>query len=94
MELKLLKSMTINTGNYQSIRPAIGVRIETTEENFMENYEKLSDMVERMFQLEVATLYAEQKHLDKIGINKYVNDTFKNSNELMDEIQELTKGIK
>ena len=86
--------MTINTGNYQSIRPAVGVRIEVEPDEFVEKYNQLSDLVEKMFQVEVASLYADQKHINIVGIKKYTNDTIEDSETLMDEIKELTKGLK
>lgn len=94
MELEISKSMTINTGNYQSIRPTVSIKAEITEKEFSKKHEQISCLVENLFQIEVATLYAEQKDIDKMGINNYVNHIFKDIDMLMKKNKKLTEDLK
>ena len=69
MKLSISRSMTINTGNYQNIGPNISMEWEipdnkATELKINKEYDKKTDILEKLFSLEVVTLYAEQKEIN------------------------------
>jgi len=93
VRLRLGKSMTINTGNFQSIKPSIEIEVETNIDKLNEVSNTLTELIEKRFQIEVAELYAEQMNIDSKTIKKYTMDTFKNSDNLLNDINNLEKEL-
>jgi hypothetical protein len=91
MKLKISKAMTLNTSNFQSIKPQIFIEVDVGE-NFEQTHQDLKDLLDNLFMIEVATLYAEQKGIDH-SLKKYVDSVFKNSDNIDKEINRLTKKL-
>ena len=90
MKLTVSRSMTLNTGNYQSIRPSVSAEVEVKHGS---TYEQLSDLVEKLLQVETTVLYSEQKNIDKNRLMKYTDNTIDNIKEINNDIKELTRGL-
>ena len=70
MKLKITRSMTINTGNYQNIGPNVSMEWEipdskATSLKINNEYDKKTDILEKLFSLEVMSLYMEQKEINR-----------------------------
>jgi uncharacterized protein YeeX (DUF496 family) len=92
MQLKLNKSMTISTGNYQSIKPEVSIEVDIGGSNFEQTHQDLKDLVDNLFMIEVATLYAEQKEISN-NLKKYVDSVFKNCDTIDKDINQLTSRL-
>lgn len=92
MKLRLSKSMTINTSNFQSIKPQVFIEVDIGGSNFEQTHQDLKDLVDNLFMIEVATLYTEQLEISR-SIPNYVDSVFKNSDTIDKEIKQLTSRL-
>ena len=92
MKLKISRGLTINTGNFQSIKPEVSIEVDVGGSNFEQTHQDLKDLVDNLFMIEVATLYAEQNSISN-KIKKYVDSVFKNSDTIDKDIKKLTSRL-
>jgi len=71
VELKLGRSMTINTGNFNNVKPTVELSDDVDKESFLEAYEKLSEMLDALMGLESIALLEESDTLDG-GVRNYL----------------------
>lgn len=87
LDLKIEKSMTINTGNFSSIKPSISITKSVSSDNLEKEYEKLSELGDALLAREILSLSEEILDVNERGIEKYC--------ELLQEnVEEINKTIR
>lgn len=73
IDLSIDRSITLNAGNYNSIKPTIGITIKDVDQTKASDaYIKISNMLDALLAKEVIRLYDEMYDIDKIGLKNYV----------------------
>ena len=85
MKIRISRAMTINSGNYQSIRPSVEIEWEipdnkTSEVQIKKEYDRKTDVLEKLFSIEVMSLYMEQKEINR-NTKDYCESVIKNLNK-------------
>ncbi len=94
-DIVLDRSMTINMGNFSSIKPGITVTLKDIDEtDFLAEYNRLSDLADAIMALEVLKIGDEAKTILNQGINAYMKGLEPHKEEMLAEIMKFsTKGI-
>lgn len=94
-DIGLDRSMTINMGNFSSIKPGITVTLKDVDEtDFLAEYNRLSDLADAIMALEILKIHDEAKTIINQGINVYTRELEKHKEEMLAEITKFsTKGI-
>ena len=85
MKLKISRSMTINTGNFTSIKPSIELSMDVKRElgNFEVAYKHLSKVADCLMIYELLTLSDEMQTINDAGWGRY-NDLMKHNVDKVD----------
>lgn len=88
IDIKLEKSITINTGNYSSIKPSVSITLHDVpvDENLEKEYKKLSDMAMAMLAMETISLGNEISSINDIGLKTYIYELEKQEENISCEI--------
>lgn len=94
-DIVLDRSMTINMGNFSSIKPGITVTLKDVDEtDFLAEYNRLSDLADAIMALELLKIGDEAKTILNQGINVYIKELEKHREEMLAEITKFsTRGI-
>ena len=68
MDITLSREMTINTGNFENIKPGVTVTLKDVDADM---YEKISNVVDSMIGLEIIKLLDENQSIKSMGMNEY-----------------------
>jgi len=67
------RTSTINVKNFESIKPNIGIEIKDIDVKKIDTvYKELSSIIDDLYQLEQANLYADLKSIRNTGIDEHV----------------------
>ena len=103
IDFEISRGNTINVGDYESIKPFVGIKIKDVPMGKVkEVYSHVSDMIDDLYDLEVANSYANIKTIRNSNIDSYVKsiidqDFVKMDNRLnviMNSIETLCKEKK
>jgi len=73
VNFKVERSMTINIGNFESIKPLVGVEVlGVPVENVDIVYKEVGEILDKLVQLEQANLYIEMKEIKRTGISEHI----------------------
>lgn len=90
LKINVSRSMTINTGNYSSIKPQIEIsKNDIKEEDLKDEYERLSSIADILMALEIVKLSDEAEAIDEIGYKNYsksIEKNISNMNLLLDKL--------
>jgi|SRR6056297_1363245 len=71
--LNINRTSTINIGNYESIKPNVGIEMKDVDIKKIDIvYKELSNVIDDLYQLEQANLYADSKSIRNTGIDEHV----------------------
>lgn len=84
-DITITRTLTINTGNYQSIKPSISLTIKDCE-IAGDTYEKMAELADAFLKLEIYNNTAMIKEIEKDGLSTYCKNIEK-------EIDNLEKVI-
>ena len=87
--LKISRTMTVNCGNYESIKPTVelevlGVPVEKVDTV----YASMGEVLDNLFQLEQANLYVELKEIRDSKIHEHIKSI------VSQDFDQLRKGVK
>lgn len=72
IDINLDRSITLNMGNFNSIKPTVGLTIKDVElKNSKIVYEKISNFLDALLAKEIIKMSEEIKDIEKIGAQKY-----------------------
>ena len=82
----IYRSSTISVKNYESIKPNVGIEIKDIPVNKIdEAYKELSNVIDELYQLEQANLYADIKSIRHTGIDDHIKSIIDQDFEKMSE---------
>lgn len=86
IDLNLDRSITLNTGNYSSIKPGVSITLKDIDaSNLAEMYKKASEVLDALMAREIIALSDEQVSITDMGWRKYVIGL----NNHLDEIDDV-----
>ncbi len=72
LDLSINRGMTINSGNYNSIKPNVSIIIKDVDiDKVKQVYEKISNVADSIFALEFIKLYDEMDTIKNNGLKNY-----------------------
>jgi len=98
IDIKVTKAMTINTGNYENVRPEITLTAKDVEnENVKTVYKLLSEIADDMFNIEIASQIALNNSVKQtrptrfaeIILEEHKEDIENEIKDLMNELKEI-----
>jgi len=90
MKLKISRSITINTGNFTSIKPSVELSIDVKAGMAEEAYAYLSKTADCLMIYELLTLSDEMQTINDAGWGRY-NDLMKHNTDKIDK--EFKKNV-
>lgn len=93
IDITVSRDMTINTGNYSSIKPSITITVKDVEGKDISNmYEKLAGTLDSLMMLEIISLSDEMESVQEMGYKRY-KEMLGNSLEAQGGIDKAMKRI-
>jgi len=80
--------MTINTGNFSSVKPSVEVSVDVAAVDVDKAYNHLSEIVGAMMAIEFLNLTEEMQTINKVGWGRYKEILDQNESEIIKTIQE------
>jgi len=75
IDITLSRSMTINVGNYNAIKPSVGLTIHDIESSkAKEVYDGISEVMDALLAKETLKLTDEYEAIAQLGIKTYVSE--------------------
>jgi len=95
LKITVSRSMTINTGNFNNIKPQIEITRDgiKEEEDLKDEYERLSSIVDVLMAFEIVRLSDEAETIDEMGYKKYSKSIEKNTSNMNSLLDTLVKGM-
>jgi len=95
MDITLSRDLTINTGNYSSIKPSISVTLKDVDSNDIDmEYDRLSNLADALIALEVIKIGNEMNDIMDEGFKTYLKSLNSNGIQIKNEILKfIRKGI-
>jgi len=85
LDITVGRDMTINTGNYSSIKPNVSITIKDVDgKDFQKAYEDISNLADAMFGLETLKLAEEMQTIKAKGPVEYF--------EMLNNAKEVIRG--
>ena len=74
IDITLSRDMTVNAGNYSSIKPSVSITIKDVDsKNTVKTYKALSSIMDSLMMLETVCLSDEMEAVQKMGHVDYKN---------------------
>jgi len=90
-DITLDRSMTLNTGNFSSIKPSVSITIKDIDKNKIdEEYKKLSNVLDAMLALETISISEEMGSALSMGHKEYVKNLENAKNNMERVINDYT----
>ena len=87
MKVKISRSMTINTGNFTSIKPSVELSVDVRAKDVDEMYAHLSKVADCLMIYEMLSLSEEMQTINDVGWGRY-SDLMKRN------VDNVDKGFK
>jgi len=88
MRVTVNRSMTINTGNFSSVKPSVELSVDVGVVDTDRAYKCLSEIASAMMALELLCLTEEMETINKVGWGQYKDMLDHNESEIIKTIQE------
>jgi Ribonuclease G/E len=90
LDITLDRSMTLNMGNYNSIKPTVGLTVKDVDSKMAkEVYNHVSNLLDALLAKEIIKLSEEMNAISKIGIEKYTDEISKQGDKIEREIEQF-----
>ena len=84
LDINISKTITINTGNYNSIKPTVSINAKDIDINNTEKvYKILSSLIGNLLYIETIEMCDNSKSIQEIGIKNFI----KSSNSMIESIK-------
>lgn len=93
VDVSVTRSMTINTGNYESIKPTVTLTVRDVDSNRVDDaYLALDKVIGGLFKMEVYACASEGHEVSK-GLTDYVKYVGRNAEQIGSEIESSLKEL-
>jgi activator of HSP90 ATPase len=95
MDITIGRDLTINTGNYSSIKPSISVTLKDVDSGDIDNeYARLSELADALIALEVLKIGNEMNEIMDRGFKTYLKTIEASEGPIKSEVVKfIRKGI-
>jgi hypothetical protein len=80
--------MTINTGNFSSIKPSVEVSVDVPAADTQEAYDNLAKIADALMALEFLNLSDDMEDINKVGWGHYRELLDKKTSDILDTLTE------
>lgn len=92
-DLTISKDVTLNTGNYSSIKPSVSVTIKDIDQDKLyDEYTKLSEVLDAMIALETISLGNEMESFSSTGYKEYVRNLEQSREKIESIVEEYSQN--
>ncbi len=88
MKVTVNRSMTINTGNFSSVKPSVELSVDVAAADTEKAYNCLSEIASAMMALEFLCLSEEMQTINNVGWSRYADTLDHNESVIIKTIQE------
>ncbi len=88
MKVTVNRSMTINTGNFSSVKPSVELSVDVGATDTEKAYNCLSEIASAMMALEFLCLSEEMQTINSVGWSRYADTLDHNESVIVKTIQE------
>lgn len=94
LDVTISRTFTINTGNYESIKPMVSVTAKEVDATKLDAaYSALDDVVTNLMRFETVNMYDEHSAIKERGLEKYCKTITGNNERLGGKIEEGMKAL-
>ncbi len=94
MDITISRTVTINTGNYMSIKPSVSLTLKDVRvEDTKSAHENLSDMVDSLLAMETIKIGEEMRSVKSMGWEPYMDALNGSSEEIVRSLDKAVKGV-
>jgi len=87
VNLSVTRTLTINTGNYESIKPSVTLTVvDVDPDNVSDAYLAVEEAISGLIKMEILNCYSDGKKLSE-GIDRYCRDVNNNMAEIGTNIE-------
>lgn len=87
MDIKIGRTITVNTGNFQSVKPSVEIDLKNVDVDKCEDMAvTLSSLVENLLKIEIVKSVGQIKDLEKEGHMEYCKN-------ILESIDDIEKSI-
>jgi hypothetical protein len=88
MKISVNRSMTVNTGNFSSVKPSVELSVDVAAADTDKAYGHLSEIASAMMALELLCLTEEMETINSVGWGRYKDTLDHNKHEISKTIVE------
>ena len=88
-EITISRDITINTGNYSSIKPSVSLTVSIEEDKMDVEYSRISKVLDALFGLEMINLAQEQLSITELGFKNYITTISKSEDVMKKHVTEF-----
>jgi len=93
MKVTVNRSMTINTGNFTSIKPSVELSVDVAAADGQMAYSHLSKIADALMALETLTLSEEMIDINSVGWSHYRELLNKKTDQIFETLMENTDKL-
>ena len=93
MDITIGRDLTINTGNYSSIKPSISVTMKDVDsDNINVEYDRMSNLADVLIALEIIKIGNEMNEVMDVGFKTYLKNLEKVEPQLKSEVVKFIRA--
>lgn len=94
IDINISRTLTINTGNYESIKPSVNLTVKDIDADQAENvYGNLQTIMDVLIKFEVVQATALSKSVNRKGIDDFCKDVLNESDNLGEEVNKALSEL-
>jgi hypothetical protein len=101
LDINVSKTITVNTGNYSSIKPSVSITAKDIDvQNIKDTYKKISNLVSNLLYEETIDMCDNSNTIQEVGIDHFIEsyehlkNDIKNENEnIINELMKVNSGM-
>lgn len=94
-DLSVSRTMTINTGNYSSVKPSVSLTIKDVESaNIREVYKQMNKIADSLMYYETKELIDNSITINDIGVDRFMETLPNFQNDIENQLDEAMEMLK
>jgi len=101
LDINVSKTITVNTGNYSSVKPSVSITVKDVDVQHIKNvHKKVSDLVSNLLYEETVDMCDNSKTIQEVGIDHFLssyehlkNDIANENEKIINELMNISSGV-
>jgi len=101
LDINVSKTITVNTGNYSSIKPSVSITAKDIDiQNVKDTYKRVSNLVSNLLYEETIDMCDNSNTIQEVGIDHFIesyehlkNDIKKENEKIINELMKVSSGV-